>query len=341
LLGLRPRALTVAAWAPATVLTPLVSRELPAVGSPTTTVAALAVDVRDQRRRAVFLLDRQGRDEGEVVVKVARSPGEEDRATHEQRVLSLLPRSPVTPLPLGAGRAGPIAWSAETGLSGRSLRQVLGRPGSGPPSILDRLSDWLGDVAVRTATSVDWASLAGSDQVIALRRRAIGLATMLQDLDGVPSVLSHGDLASGHNVLVDSDGQPAVLDWETARERGLPLLDLVPLLCCSLARVRGGHGVERQAGYILELARGRAAESDWLFSRVAAYASRLGLPGETVGSLALLAWGHQASMRLVRDELLHRAGLPVRPWTSVGELVLDAWWDEVGTTWAGPIRHLA
>jgi hypothetical protein len=46
-------------------------------------------------------------------------------------------------------------------------------------------------------------------------------------------------------------------------------------------------------------------------------------------------------MRLVRDELLHDTGLPVTPWTSVGELVLDAWWEKVGTTWAGPIRHLA
>ncbi|WP_139245673.1 phosphotransferase [Geodermatophilus amargosae] len=199
--------------------------------------------------------------------------------------------------------------------------------------VLGQLADWLGEVAVRTAATVDWAGIGHGDEVVALRGPATGLRPLLRGLTGVPSVLTHGDLASGHNVLVDGGGRPAVLDWETAREHGLPLLDLLPLLCSSLARNRVGGDLHREAAHVVDLATGRAPDSAWLLEQVARYARRLAIPRDEVGPLALLAWGHQASMRMVRDELLTAAGLPVTPWTSLGELVLDAWWQGVGRNW--------
>ncbi|NEM05931.1 phosphotransferase [Geodermatophilus normandii] len=276
-----------------------------------------------------------------AVVKLDRSPGVEDRATHEQRVLRLVPPGPVTPRPLGAGQVGPVRWSAETVLSGRPLTQVLSDAGTPVREVLARVADWLGDVAAGTAADTGWSGTGPGDGVLALRGEATGLRPLLRELDGVPAVLTHGDLASGHNVLVDEGGRPAVLDWETARERGLPLLDLLPLLCWSLARARGDRDPHHEAARILDLATGRAPESAWLFDQVVRYARRLTLPPETVGRLALLAWGHQASMRTVRDERLTAAGLPVAPWTSVGELALRAWRDQVGPEWPAIRRALA
>lgn len=292
----------------------------------------LAVDVRDRRRRAVFLSsDDDGRP---TVLKISRLPGVEARGVQEQRVLALLPRGDVTPRPLGAGRAGPVEWSAETVVRGRPLNELRSRPGTPVERVLERLGSWLGEVAVATAGPLDWAAAADGDRVVSLRGTAIGLRPLLSELQAVPAVLTHGDLASGHNVLVDRAYQPSVLDWETARVQGLPLLDLVPVLCMTLARARVGYDARSQAAHVLAMASGRDSASGWLFARVSEYATRLDLPLDATGRLALLSWGHQASMRLVRDELLVAAGQrDLRPWTSAGELVLERWWDEIGVEW--------
>jgi Ser/Thr protein kinase RdoA (MazF antagonist) len=55
----------------------------------------------------------------------------------------------------------------------------------------------------------------------------------------LPFVASHNDLTMS-NVLVTDDGTPAVLDWEGAREDGLPLVDLFysAAAACRAARPR-------------------------------------------------------------------------------------------------------
>jgi len=334
---LRPGAVSVATLggdgAPATLR---MSGAAPSSGVSRTCVA---VDVRDARRRAAFLVPDAG---GGVptVVKAARSPGQESRGPREQRVLGLLPDDGVTPRPLGAGHAGPVEWSAETAVRGRPLRELESGHRELVLPVLETLAVWLGDVAIRTAVPMDWRSAGAGDTTVALRGPAAGLGRLLTGLGDVPAVLSHGDLASGHNVVVDRSGRAAVLDWETAREHGLPLQDLLPLLCSSLARVHGRRHPEREGDHVLALATGRSPESRWLFAQVAGYADRLGLLPASLGPLALLAWGHQASMRQVRDELLATAGLPAGKWTSLAERVLPRWEDEVGADWPQLRAHL-
>ncbi len=289
----------------------------------------LVVDRRDERRRAAFLLDGRR----PCVVKVARAPetgAGEDRATHEQRILGRLPEGSPAPSPLGSGRTGGLAWSAETRCDGVPL---LDAPAAVVRTALVPLGSWLGELAAATAHPVDWAALADGDRAVALRGPAAALRPLLAGLGDVPGVLAHGDLASGHNVVVDERGRAGVLDWETGREHGLPLLDLLPLLSLSLARAAGRTTPSEQAAHVLRLASGADRDSGRLLDEVERYAARLALPAATVGPLALLAWGHQASMRLVRDELLQAAGLPVTPWTSTGELVLAGWERQVGAAW--------
>jgi hypothetical protein len=104
--------------------------------------------------------------------------------------------------------------------------------------------------------------------------------------------------------------------------------------------MHGKGRADREADHVLALATGRSPESGWLFAQVAGYADRVGLPPASLGPLALLAWGHQASMRQVRDELLVAAGLPVGEWTSLAELVLPRWEREVGAEWPQLRAHL-
>lgn len=336
---LRPDSVTVAArggtW-PAAVLAAGLADAPGARGS--LDGGCLAVDERDVRRRAVLLVP--GPDGAPpVVVKLARSPGEEDRGGREQRALALLPRG-VGPAPLGAGREAPGAWSAETALRGRPLSVVLEERPEQARAVLQRVCDRLGDLAAASAHQVDWAGATGTgergegDRVVALRGPALPLRALLAELTGVPAVLVHGDLESGHNVVVDEAGRPALLDWETARPSGLPLTDLLPLLLGWLARTGGASTPAEQARRVLDLAAGSGRDGPWALARVREYAARAGVPRADVGRLGLLAWGHQASMRAVRDELLAAAGLPVTPWQSLAELVLPEWRRQVGTTWA-------
>ncbi|MGK5173598.1 phosphotransferase [Geodermatophilus sp. CPCC 205761] len=302
--------------------------------------APVAVDVRDRRRRAVAVLPgEQGA--ARVVVKVSRSPGEDDRAGREQVVLSLLRDTGVAPRALGSGRAGGVAWSAESAVRGRALRDVLSHRRAPVELVLGRLTACLGDIAARTARPMEWGTAVGpGDEVVALRGPAVGLRDLLADLQGVPAVLVHGDLGGGHNVIVDASARIAVVDWETARERGLPLLDLIAVVCATLAGRRSRDDLRAQADFVVSLASGRGPQSAWFLGQVARYAARLSLPRDSIARLALLAWGHQASMRHVRNELLVTAGIPAAEGAGLGELVLPRWQDRIGTRWVALDDHL-
>jgi hypothetical protein len=297
------------------------------------TAWCLAVDEEDRRRRAVLLVP-DVRMAAQAVIKLGRSPVEDDRFTLEQTVLTGLPGGR-TPRPLGNGLGAPGGWSAETVVQGRPLHRLARAEPAAVRPALASLTTWLAEVGVRTSHPVDWGGLAASgiDEVIPLRGRAAGLSHLLTRLSQVPAVLVHGDLASGYNVLVDGAGRPGVIDWETARGNGLPLLDLLPLLCVwSTGSVRA-QAPEEQAARISAMAHGRSEDGAWLHAQISTYAARVGLPSQSIGPLALLAWGYQASMRAVRDELMTAAGLPTRPDRSLAEFVLDAWAEQVGSSW--------
>jgi hypothetical protein len=299
---------------------PLVLQQLqPAPG----TVALLLGQASD-RRRPVFLL---GMPDGQhrSVIKTGFGAEAHRRAEAEQGVLRELARLRVTAVPvaLGSGRVGELVWAAETALPGRPLLDVLGTmPPAAGLRALERAVDWLSLLAKTTRGP------AAVDGGLQLRPPYDKASSLLPA--GLPGVLVHGDLAN--NVLLD-DGQLGVLDWETAR-RGLPLHDLLPLLCQGLARVRRVSPAEAP-GLLLPTLRGETADSPWLMRQVRGSLRRLEIPLEAAGDLAAAALASWASLRLVHDELVRAAGGAVTAWTSPADVLAPRWLDDphLGREW--------
>jgi hypothetical protein len=284
------------------------------------------------RRRSTLVVPAAG-GLAAAAVKVARASGRE-RGVHEQHVLQRLHgladlRSAV-PAPLGEGTLGLVCWSAETAVTGRPLTEALRRRGHVQGlAVLQDLAEWftrLGEVTRTAGTTWD-----ARRSTLALRAEHSGLADQRQHLGGVPGVLVHGDVGTGSNVLVGAAGL-AIIDWETACEPELPLTDLLPMLCLALA---AGREADDRADYVLRLCAGDEAESDWVLAAVRTYCRRVGVPIAQAGALGALAWGYQASMRLVHEELVTAAGEAPSRWVSPAEQVARSWasYPGLGADW--------
>lgn len=288
---------------------------------------------RDQRRRSSIIVERP--DGSLAVLKVGPSSRDADRCAREQAALARLHAAGLgshVPTPLGHGTTERLGWACESRLAGVPFDQRL-RAGTSR-QLLDALWDWLTRAAVASRTDARWDD-AERRGVVALRGSATSAGRLLDELDQVPAVLSHGDLATGTNILRDGH-RFGIIDWETARFDGLPLLDLLPLLCLTLARDRGLVATDDVAGYVVALCRGEAEESRWLLSRVCSHLDALGLGHERAGALAMIVWAHQASMRTVHDELAVAFGEEPVEWEPPAEAVWARWADDdrLGQRWS-------
>jgi hypothetical protein len=283
------------------------------------------------RRRPVILVAGAASRSPSRVVKAGRA-GDEVRAAHEQAVLERLHGAGLgrpLPRPLGTGRCGPFVWSAESAVAGAPLADLLGRPPRRRKvlALLEDVAAWLTRVAVATATARSWAE--GCDDELPLVGEHARLAADRARLSGVPAVLVHGDLGSAFNLLVDGRSW-TVVDWETARPAGPPLTDLLPLVCGALASLQAPSSAAAQARYVLRLCAGREEDSAWLHRVVDEHLRAVRVPADQAGTLAALAFGHQASTRL-RHELLVRAAGDVPPaWRSPWDDVVRGWQSEPG-----------
>jgi thiamine kinase-like enzyme len=260
------------------------------------------------------------------------------RGAKEQLVLRRLQAikglAEAVPMPIGHGLSGTMSWSAESAAKGRPLPDVVRRSGN-PTRILrtlERVAAWFATLGAETRNVRDWAN---AESALPLRGELRELETLRTRLQAVPGVLVHGDAGTGGNVLVDDDGF-SIIDWETAAEQELPLTDVLPLLCNALAALRGHRRPTMAAQYVLRLCAGREADSPWLLSLVRSYCRQVGVPLDQAGALAALAWGYQASMRLVHQELVMRAGNEVVDWLSPADAIARNWplSPDLGTSWS-------
>jgi hypothetical protein len=285
----------------------------------------LLVGGASARRRPVFLLGRPG---GGVERVVKVDPGEQGaaRGEAEQRVLAQLAELglPGVPVGLGNGSIGRLSWSAETAVPGSPLLDALrGLPAARGLRVLEGMAHRLTELAAKTAGP------RAADAGLRLRgpHRA---AAQLVPTQG-RGVLVHGDVPG--NAMLDGD-RPWLVDWETARSGGLPLHDLLPLLCLGLAAVRRVPEHET-ADVLLAAMRGSSTDSPWLLDQIRRYLRRLDVPLQDAGALAGISLASWASMRLVHDELVVSVGGEVTPWVSPAEVMTLAWREDptLGTRW--------
>lgn len=274
------------------------------------------------RRRGAFLVAPDDAGAADLVVKAAVLEAAE-RGAHEQRVLGQVHAlSPgLGPRGVGHGTAGTWSWSAETLVPGRPLSETVTDVSSSGRA---RTREVLEQLARALASLTRASTGPGSGSPVDLRGRHSELTPLVTGLGGVPRVLVHGDLATAHNLLVEGS-RVTLIDWETARPDGLPLLDLLPVLCLATARAAGRVNLPSQADYVLALCAGTAAESAWLLGLVADYCRRSGVPLEAAGRLAMLTWGHVASMPLVHAELTAAHEGAVDAWPTPADLVAQRW----------------
>lgn len=289
-----------------------------------------------ERRRSTFLVAPDRHSVPRTAIKVGPIAWRE-RGMREQLVLRRLEEIGLAhqvPRPLGEGAINQLCWSAESAVRGRPLSYLVYRPQHRQEVIaaLERLAGWFTQLAVTTRTRRDWSTFKSA---LPLRGEHSRLGVIRTSLRTVPGVLVHGDVGTGINVLLDGSAL-GIIDWETATEGELPLTDLLPLICNTLAALNGHENHSSAAEYVLRLCAGREADSAWLLGLLHSYCAQTGVPSDQAGALGALAWGYQASMRLVHDELVIRAGGMAVGWKSPADDIARKWlsYRGLGTTWA-------
>jgi hypothetical protein len=186
----------------------------------------------------------------------------------------------------------------ETALTGRPLYTVLRRDNY--RDLAMKVTEWLADLAGHAPPCArsDWWDRLIETAVGEFERnfgRVLDPAklqatrTMLASLGDLPLVCEQRD-CSPWNILIASDGELVILDWESAEPRGLPILDLVYFLTYLNFFLDGAMDSRRfRESY-------RAALDPATFTgRVVAecqqrYLTRVGLDPDVLLPLRLLTW---------------------------------------------------
>jgi thiamine kinase-like enzyme len=112
---------------------------------------------------------------------------------------------------------------------------------------------------------------------------------VIEKLPLVPAVLQHGDVY-GENVLLAGDGGFTVVDWESAREHGLPLWDILYFLTRAIAALDDLRTEAEREEHFVQLWLGELPSSELLFRWTRRAVEAVGIPTEAVGTLATLLW---------------------------------------------------
>lgn len=188
--------------------------------------------------------------------------------------------------------------SLETAAVGERLSTLLPRRTVAARSAFADVAAWTESVGLETAgeAGVELARL-GQEVV---PRWDVG-RDVLEAVRSVPGILQHNDLGTW-NVVAEAPGRFTVLDWESARNNGMPLWDLLYFAVDALGQLDGAATFEDRTLHAVRLLRGELPTSDELFGLVRRYVRTLGLVPESVGPLATLCWLHHGLSHVARAE---------------------------------------
>jgi Phosphotransferase enzyme family len=161
-----------------------------------------------------------------ALLRVARAgaPGDPARSADTLERLGRA-RVPLTPRVHGRGQTAGASWLVERALPGR-------RPARATAGLAREVAEVCAcfprDNGPPTATAADLSGIAARlpDRAESVARLAAELSNRVQ---GLPSVLRHGDLWAG-NLLVERQKLSGLIDWDAAHPAAVPGSDLLQLV---------------------------------------------------------------------------------------------------------------
>jgi len=287
----------------------------------------------DALTRAVFHLFPADSPSPEWVLKFARAPGYRTPFDRDERGLALASRfggtvTAHTPTLLGRFESGGLHASVETAAVGETLTRYLMRTGDREAKLraVSAVAEWA--IALLTETRQPAQQLGPerarlADETVP-RWPGRSLAPDLVDRVGsVDGVLQHNDLGCWN--IVRDESTFTVLDWESARECGLPLWDLLYFLTDAFIHVDGRWEAGQRDVYVRALFRGETPSSTLLFEWLAAGAAAARIEPDQVEALATLCWLHHGLSYDTRSRAAeeYATGLPTPP--AAARSVAEVW----------------
>ena len=267
----------------------------------------------DALTRAVFHLFRRGSSEPEWILKFARVRGHHEPFRRDELGLSLAQAAGESvarrvPRLLGRSECDGLPFSVETAAVGERLSTLLRRPGGHREKVaaIERVAEWLIDVARSTTRPTDrlGPELARLEDVVARWTSSGAAADLVQRLPALQGTLQHNDLGSW-NIVVGGEAFTAV-DWESARETGLPLWDILYFLVDALPLLEGADTAEERADRALALLRGELQSCPLLFAWIQRAVAATHVPPDAVGAIATLCWLHHGLSHVDRGQAARR-----------------------------------
>jgi hypothetical protein len=309
LLPARGGALTIGLRSPAPPLMVAAAGDL---GVPRDAQWFMTLGRGDQLSRNVFHLFEPGAAAPSWVLKFVRTPGYRDPFDRDERGLRLAAASPVAaahaPRLVGRFEAEGLDASLETAAHGELLARLLAADAPTPEKLrrIETIAQWIVDLG--SETRADPAALEPERE--RLLRDVVPPWTehgarddLVRSLPPVSPVLQHNDLGSW-NILVGDRSFTAV-DWESAREHGLPLWDIAYFLTDVLAPL-DAPASERPEERVVRLYRGEHPHSRLLFDWIARAVEATAVPPDAVGWIVTLGWLHHGLSHFHRRAALER-----------------------------------
>lgn len=254
----------------------------------------------DALTRAVFQLFSPGSSTPDWVLKFARVAGYRlpfDRDEHGLRLAERFGGAAAAHAPAFLGRfetAG-LHASVETAAVGETLTRFLVKSDDRQAKLqaVSAVADWVITVSSQTRQPSELLGAERRRQVENVLPRWVDRGVppgIVADLPSFSGVLQHNDLGCWN--IVNGPSTFTVLDWESAREVGFPLWDLLYFLTDAFIHLDGEWEPSRRDAYTRRLFRGEIPSSALLFDWMAKGARAAGVPLKHVGPIATLCWLH-------------------------------------------------
>jgi hypothetical protein len=252
--------------------------------------------------RGLFVVFPSGSRTPAWVVKFARVPGYTEPFDSDEHGLSLAREAPASvacraPRLLGRVEADGLHASVESAAAGRRMDSFLSSRAANSTKLglIERVADWVMELNCGTRVSAEHGAAERTrlaDEVVSLWVERGVPANLVATVAEVPFVLQHNDLGCW-NIVADG-GSFMVVDWESARQHGLPLWDLWYFLADALAGLDNAWDPIARERHFAQLFRGQLPASGTLFTWTRRIVDALRIPTAAVGPLATLCWLHHA-----------------------------------------------